>query len=174
MKSRWLKEFEQEQRDKEEAERAAKAALEQERKAAALQSGQSGAGPQTKENADRPCRADRGGADIKPPHDAHPGDHAQKIKIDPQPSVPAGPQPTAVSASDPVAAERQELALAAEANAIAELADSASEVEPGLGISGLADVVVDSPPARRAPGEESSLNKDMLMCTVCLLAYAAV
>lgn len=152
MKSRWLKTFEQEQKEKEEAERAAKlasahqASLEEERNAAALPDGPSAA--DTGENG---VHAESVGTEIKPPQTA---DLAQSNK--PQPLLPPGPQPTALSASNPAEAERRELALAAEANALAELADSASEGERGLGSSGLADVVVDSPPARRAPGEVSS------------------
>lgn len=165
MKSRWLNIFEQEQKEKEEAERAAKlaraqqAALEEERNAATLPDGPLAAGAPADRNA---VHADRAGNDIRPPQSA---DHAQSSQ--PQPSLPSAPQPTAISASDPAEAERQELALAAEANAIAELADSASEGERGVGGSGLADVVVDSPPARGAPGEVLS-SAELRLPTHCI------
>lgn len=157
MKSRWLKTFEREQREREEAERAAKlaseqqAALQPEKVADALKDGPSADHPPT--DGKGSFAAERSEANAKPLQSKQ---SAQGYERNPDPvpsSAPDPDLPTAVSASDPVAVAQQELALEAEANAIAELADSASEGKRELGTSRLADVVVDSPPARRAPGK---------------------
>ena len=156
MKSRWLKTFEQEQREREEAERAAKLASKQQpalKPGNGPKDGPSAGGSTT--DGKISCAAERSEADAKPLQSRQPA-HSFERNPDPVPSsAPDIGLPNAVSASDLKEAAQQELAMQAEANAIAELADSASEGERELGTSGLADVVVDSPPARRAPGEHA-------------------
>lgn len=168
MKSRWLKEFEREQKEREDAERAAKpAGVEQpgagvRETAAAQKDGPLASRPSAQE---KDAGAEGEAHDNKPAaHGVQLTDHAAASQLKPKllpPTRTVQQVPAAVPGSDLAEAAERELALDAEANAAAELADSASEGERGIGGNSLMDVVVDFPAAHPAPGEDAKLQHEL-------------
>lgn len=137
MKSRWLSEYERELKEQEKAQQVACEELNE-------QEGDKHASTLV----DPPMKLEAARSSLQ-----QPGQSAlwQNVEV-PEPAASPVADPAADAPQlDPAKAAEQELAMEAEAHALAELADSDSEGNRGIQeTKGLVDMIVDSPPAHAA------------------------